>query len=252
MNEWEFTGEVASWINQFIQKNPSLPFYRANIEQKSQGSLDRRDLTLLDKNQNVVLTGEVKLPYAKDGNTPYNDTVVRDARSKAQRAGSRFFFTWNVNEFVLWETVPEKVSWQDQKYKSYQVTAVHKESHLNIEPTLKAIQIWLEKFLIEFAEILRGTAPIGIKPPDEKFIDALESALRLPIMLTFEELLSVYGKPNFKNDLDKWMRDEQGWTIVDDPAGISDNLERAAKFSCYALVNKMVFHEALLKRYGAR
>ncbi|MFH0910473.1 MAG: N-6 DNA methylase [Planctomycetota bacterium] len=48
------------------------------------------------------------------------------------------------------------------------------------------------------------------------------------------------------------MREEQGWIIKDDPEGIRDNLERAAKFASYALVNKLVFHEALLKRYGAK
>jgi len=252
MNEWEFTGEVASWINEYLQKHPSLPFHRAKTEQTGQGSLKRRDLTLLDKNRKIVLTGEVKLPYAKDGNTPYNDAVVRGARSKAQKAASRFFFTWNVNEFVLWETTPEKDFLQEQKYKSWHVTTVHKESHLDIAPTLQTIQIWLGKFLEEFSEILRGTAPIGIKPPDEKFIDILESSLRMPSMLNYEELLLLYNMPSFKRDLDKWMRDEQGWTILDDPQGISDNLERASKFSCYALVNKLVFHEALLKRYGAK
>ena len=251
MNEWEFTGEAASWINERIQKNPSLPFSRARTEQRGQGSLKRRDLTLLDKNKVPVLTGEVKLPYAKDGSTPYNDAVVTDARSKALRAGARFFFTWNVNEFVLWETTPDKASYQDQKYKSWQVTAVHKESHLDIAPTLQAIQSWLDKFLVEFSDIVRGTAPIGFKPPDERFIDLLESALRTPIMMTFEVLLSRYGDPKFKKDLDKWMR-EEGWTILDDQEGINDNLENASKYACYALVNKLVFHEALLKRYGAK
>jgi hypothetical protein len=48
------------------------------------------------------------------------------------------------------------------------------------------------------------------------------------------------------------MRDEQGWTIVVDPERIRDNLDRAAKFSCYALVNRLVFYEALMKRYGAQ
>jgi methylase of polypeptide subunit release factors len=33
---------------------------------------------------------------------------------------------------------------------------------------------------------------------------------------------------------------------------VRDNLERAAKYACYALVNKLVFHEALLKRYGGK
>jgi type I restriction-modification system DNA methylase subunit len=37
-----------------------------------------------------------------------------------------------------------------------------------------------------------------------------------------------------------------------EPEGIRDNLERAAKFSCYALVNKLVFYEAMMKRYGAQ
>jgi len=251
MNEWEFTGEAASWINERIHSNPQLPFSRARAEQRGQGSLKRRDLTLLDKNKVPVLTGEVKLPYAKDGSTPYNDTVVTDARSKALRAGARFFFTWNVNEFVLWETTSDKAPYQDQKYKSWQVTAVHKESHLDIAPTLQAIQSWLDKFLVEFSDVIRGTAPIGFKPPDERFIDLIESALLTPIMMTFEVLLSRYGDPKFKKDLDKWMR-EEGWTILDNQERINDNLENASKYACYALVNKLVFHEALLKRYGTK
>lgn len=252
MNEWEFTGEVVSWINEYLKEHTALPFSRAKTEQKGQGSLKRRDLTLLDKNVKVVLTGEIKLPYAKDGNTPHNDSVVSNARSKAQRAGSRFFFTWNVNEFVLWETTPEKVTWQNQNYKSWQVTTVHKESHLDIAPTRQAIQSWLGKFLEEFTEIIRGTAPIGIKQLDEKFIDMLESSLRMPSLLNLEELLSLYNNSSFKSELDKWMREEQGWTILDDQQGITDNLERASKFSCYSLVNKLVFHDTLLKRYHAK
>jgi len=249
MNEWEFTGEAASWINERLHSNPQLPNSRARTEQSGQGSLKRRDLTLLDKNKVPVLTGEVKLPYAKDGSTPYNDAVVNDARAKALRAGARFFFTWNVNEFVLWETTPDKAAYQDQKYKSWLVATVHKESRLDIAQTLQGIQSWLDTFLVEFSDIVRGTAPIGFKPPDERFIDLLESALRIPIMLTFEVLLSRYGDLKFKKDLDKWMR-EEGWTILDDQEGINDNLERAANFACYALVNKLVFYEALLKRYA--
>ncbi len=252
MNEWEFTGEVVSWINEYLKGHTDLPFYRAKTEQTGQGSLKRRDITLLDKNAKVALTGERKRPYAKDGNTSYNNSVVNDARSKAQRAGSRFFFTWNVNEFVLWETTPEKSTWQDQKYKSWLVTTVHKESHLDIAPILQTIQSWLGNFLEEFTEIIRGTAIIGIKQPDEKFIDMLESSLRMPSVLNLEELLSRYNNAAFKSELDKWMREEQGWTILDDQQGITDNLERASKFSCYALVNKLVFHEALLKRYHAK
>jgi len=251
VNEWEFAADAASWINEILVNSPSLPFSRAKCEQRGKGSLTRRDLTLLDKDKRAALSGEVKLPYAKDGSSPYVSSVISDARQKAARAKARFFFTWNVNEFVLWETTPSETSWQQQKYKSWQVAKVHREEHLELPMTVHAIQVWLAQFLNEFAQIVRGTALIGLKSPDEKFVETLESFLHLPILLNLERLDEMYGKPVFKTELDRWMRDEQGWMIRDDPEGMQENLERAAKFACYALLNKLVFHEALLKRYGS-
>lgn len=45
MNEWEFTGEVKSWIDQIVQRNSNLPFSGASIETKGSGSQERRDLS---------------------------------------------------------------------------------------------------------------------------------------------------------------------------------------------------------------
>jgi len=252
VTEWEFTADIASSINEILRGDPSLPFYRAKCEQRGRGSRKRRDLTLLDKERRVCLTGEVKLPYRKDGGSPFVEAVVNDARKKAQRAQARFFFTWNVNQCVLWETTPSKTSLKDREYQSWNVTSVSAERHMSQPMTAHAIQYWLPLFLTEFARILRGTFPIGVKSPDEKFIEALESSLSMPIMLTIEELTQRYKQNGFRAELDRWMRDEQGWVIRSDPEGIRDNLDRAAKFSCYALVNKLIFHEALLKRYKTK
>ena len=252
ITEWEFTADVANWITEILLKNPDLPFSKVKCEQRGTGSNKRRDLTLLDRNQCIVLTGEVKLPYRKDGGSPFNAIVQKDARGKANRAGAPFFFTWNVNTFVLWETLPAKVSWREQNYRSWELTQVHRESHLELPMTIHSILDWLPKFLHEFAQILRGAVALGTKSPDEKFIEALESSLRIPILQNIEKLAELYEKPKFKSELDKWMRDEQGWVIYDNSEAIRENLERASMFACYALVNKLVFHEALLKRYGAR
>lgn len=252
ITEWEFTADVASWVNLILARDSSLPFSQAKCEQRGSGSNKRRDLTLLDKNQVIVLTGEVKLPYRKDGGSPYNAAVVKDARAKAQRAGAAFFFTWNVNEFVLWETEPSASGWQGQNYRAWKVTSVHRDTHMAQPMTIAAIQGWLALLLNDFAKVLRGTVPIGHRLPDEIFIEMLESALRLPILLNLDELGAVYKLPRGKADLDRWMRDDQGWIIYDDPEGVRDNLERASKFACYALVNKLVFYEALLKRHGAK
>lgn len=252
-HELEFTTLMASWMNLILDKDSGLPFAETRCERRSQGSQQRRDLTLLGPDGGVLVTGEVKLPYQKDGGTPYHSAVVRDARAKAQRAGARFFFTWNVNECVLWDT--ESVSDRPgagQCYQSWPVAAITKPSHLTLPATQDAIKQWLGLFLHELGRILRGHAQVGFKAPDERFIDALESALSLPIRLTFEELTARHANPRQRAELERWMRDEQGWTLGADPDHVRETLERAAQFAGYALVNKLVFYEALLKRYGAQ
>lgn len=97
---WEFTAKVQSWIDVILTQSPRLPFTEARGEGRTSGSLKRRDLTLYDRNQMPVLTGEVKLPFAHDGGSPYNHEVVRDAREKAARAKVRFFFTRPSNETI--------------------------------------------------------------------------------------------------------------------------------------------------------
>ena len=103
--EWEFVGEVKEWIAIALIHNSQLPFSSAKLEQRGAGSNKRRDLTLLAKNGTAVVIGEVKLPYASDGTSPFRSDVVTDARVKAERAQVKYFFTWNVNQCVLWEAV---------------------------------------------------------------------------------------------------------------------------------------------------
>ncbi len=254
MTEWEFTGNVVSWINVLLSQAPIPPFSDAKVEQRGKGSNKRRDLTLLDQSNRPLVTGEVKLPYAADGGTPHNAKVVEDARKKAQRAQVAFFFTWNVNECVLWETVPANTLRPNMEFRSWRLpgVSVHKEAQLESPITEHHIKTWLPVFLRDLAQILTGEATIARRSPDEKFVETLESSLSLPINLTVEALREKYTKAGFRRDLDKWMREEQGWTIYTDPEGIADNLTRAARFACFTLVNKLVFYEALLKRYGAK
>ena len=252
ITEWEFTADVESWINEILAKDPSLPFSAAKCEQRVAGSQKRRDLTLLDRDGHIVLTGEVKLPYRPDGGSPYNEAFKEDARRKAHRAGARFFFTWNINQFVLWETRPAKTSWTNQPYKSWDVTSVHHEEHMRQPMAIHAIKTWLPGFLKEYAQIHSGAIVIGTKSPDEIFIQMIESALQMPILFTMQELPVRYAELPFRTLLDKWMRDDLGWTIHTDDEGIRENLERASKFACYSLLNKLVFCEALYKHYGRR
>lgn len=105
-HELEFTADAAAWLTAIVEKDPTSPFLSASCEKRSRGHQLRRDLTLHGKDGRPLITGEVKLPYQKDGATPYHSDVVKDARVKATKARVDYFFTWNVNECVLWTTSP--------------------------------------------------------------------------------------------------------------------------------------------------
>lgn len=181
----------------------------------------------------------------------YNDKVVADARNKAKQAQSPFFFTWNVNECVLWETEPTDHIYPRPDYKRWKIINLSNSKALESPDVQQQIKNWLPTFFRDVGDILRGASFLEKKSPDEKFIDALEAALSTPIILTYNAIFDKYKHQANRIEIDNWVRDELGFTILTDPESIRNNLDNAAKHSCYGLANKLVFYEALLKRYGA-
>jgi type I restriction-modification system DNA methylase subunit len=252
MNEWEFTALVTTWVTALVQADNNSPFQEARTEQRANDwSAERRDFTLLDKNGLPILTGEFKLPDKADGATPFNTAVVDGARRKAAAAGVAFFITWNVNECVLWETNPTNPAAVRQDYKHWNVANIRRSAQLQQDEIQRNIRGWLPVFLRDVAAALRGANIIEQKAPDAKFIDAFEAAMRQPVALTSEALAQQYARTAPRREIDEWMRSDLGFTIVSDAEGIRDNLENAAKHACYTLATRLIFHEALLRRYGA-
>ncbi len=244
-------------MQQAIDADRSLPFREARTEQQSTGSRTRRDLTLLDAGNRPLITGEVKMPYQPEGNSPYRYEVVADARAKARRANCEYCFTWNINRLVLWVTTPKASGGSSgtagDAYQAWDdIAAVSKAEHLN----LLAVQAKIKHFIVDFlraaARIVSGDNPLGLRRPDDKFVEALEAALEQPILLTTDALADVYKRSRDREQLQVWMRDEQGWSLADpsDERGTLDNLNHAARFCNYTLMNKVVFHEALVRRYS--
>lgn len=247
ITEWEFAADVASHINTLISAQPTaLPFTRAKVEKRSAGSLKRRDLTLLGSDGGVLLTGEIKMPWAEDGHSPFVEKVIRDARAKARRAGANWFFTWNVNELVLWRRGDQEGQEYEQEFKRYQVATISRPADFDDPYCERGLREGLANFLFDFARLILGTERLRLRPPDDYFIESLESFLERPIELTLSEIRRRYHDPKQRELIERWMRDEQGWTLGGDE---SDLLSRAAKFSTYNVVNRLIFYEALRKRF---
>jgi len=253
ITEWEFTADIASRINGILTARPDLPFKEARAEQRGKGSTKRRDISLIGRNGNPVLTGEVKMPDSPEGRTPFHGTVVEDAHRKADAVGADFNFTWNINRLVLWNTHESGKAVSERAIEHFYVLpAPISDGDDVLQPQVRAqIDDFLVKFLDRLTGLLSGDQPMLLLPLDEKFIVVYEAGLERPVAQTLDKLSELYETSvRFKLQLDSWMRDEQGWVLSSDEQAIRENLERATKFSCYVFANKIVFYKALRKRYA--
>ena len=198
------------------------------------------------------------MPYRPDGHSPFRREVVDDARRKARRAECGFCFTWNVNKLVLWPADPRAGvgaasggGASDDFYEAWDVAAVYRPEQMRLEQTERAIRRFIPGFLRDAARHIAQGRPLARRRPDDRFVDGLEAALDQPVLLTTDALTAVWQRRAEREQLRAWMRDEQGWQLADpdDERGVAEDLAHAARFANYALVNKLVFHEALVRRY---
>ena len=248
--EWTFAANAASWINEILSRQSDLPFSEAKVEQSAKGKRTRRDLAVYRKGggSKPVISGEIKLPENPEGKSPYHTALVDSAHEKADELGVDYFFTWNVNQFVLWRTYQSGVPMYERDMEAFDVVSLKTSDDINKPHIVERIKKFLGEFLSYFTGILAGTQKIRTKPLDERFISIIESALADPIYHTQHIVAErYYKKTAFRQSLRKWMVVDQGWSVTNDT--VDEHLDRAAKLSCFVTANKLIFYNVLRKRF---
>jgi len=253
INEWTLTADIAKWIAEILRDRVDLPFSDAKVEERGEGSLKRRDITVYHRDGRKVLTGELKMPDSPQGRSPFQDSLVMDAHEKADAIGVQYFFTCNVNRCVLWRTFERGTPLADRHVAFWNVlpAPVRRSEEVAQPRVQEQIRQFLAVFLERCAAITSEQEPMPSIPLDEKFLWVWEAALEQPVAQTLRAISERYEKDAaFTSHLVKWMRDEQKWTISrKDEDVIRENLERAAKLSCYVLANRVIFYKALRRRF---
>lgn len=256
INEVDFCGQIASAVNLLVSQNrPAFsPVHEARIEGygTGEGRRKRKDLRFRDLNGKLVLCGETKLPGTLEGRSPYDAKLCADAEQKASNARVQYFFTWNVNTFVLWDRslwdrpLLDRRVWERRLPRTLASPAeVAREENLDFIKTH-----FLPDLLRDLADIISGRRRDWSMPPDDLFIRSLESHLDWPVQLASANILerTERSKP-FDLRVQGWMR-EQDWTFVRTPheewAKAVDNM---AKTLAYVWANRMIFYKALRARF---
>lgn len=248
-----FCARVKAWSDELFRDSQELPFGRAEIEEYVLGGLKRFDLRFYTRGDEIALCGEVKLPGTAHGQSPYNDELMWDAYQKADRANCRYFFTWNVNTFVLFDRQLWDVPMIDRRVRDWALDLQLSSPQEAFLPEVASHiqQKFLPNFFREFAEIFEGRIPEWGMPPDEIFIKALESHLEWPVNLTRDWMaMEAKRRPSFGDRLAEWMAKDQEWSFVrSDPQEWRKTLHRAASTLCYILANRLIFYSAVRARF---
>jgi hypothetical protein len=253
-NEVAFCADVKSWADAIFSAHPDWPFTHAKIEQYGTGNNKRSDLRIFCKgSQTPVLAGEVKLPGTPEGRSPYDPALMKDAFDKADNIQAPYFFTWNVNTFVLFDRSKWNVPMVERRLKNwdlgFNLTSPGDCKRPDIHAYIR------DKFLPELfemlADIVEGKVVEWGVPPDDVFIRSLESHLEWPVFGTRDYLIATSAMDSvFSDKLQSWMAAEMNWTFdPSDANNWSETLERAARTLCYIFSNRAIFYEAIRAKY---
>ena len=174
-------------------------------------------------------------------------------KRKAANAGLRFFFTWNVNDFVLWDRslwdrpLLERRVWERRLPRTLATPAdVAREDNLEFIKTH-----FLPDLLRDLADIISGRRRDWAMPPDDIFIRSLESHLDWPVQLAGEYIAQRADRNKaFDLRVEQRLDGRQDWTFVRSPqeewAKAVDNM---AKTLAYVWANRLIFYKALRSRF---
>lgn len=251
--EVTFCSRVAGWANALFAAHPEWPFRRAEIEKSKASSRKRSDLQIFGNANKLILAGEVKLPGTVDGRTPYNADLIEDSARKADNAGAEFFFTWNVNLFVLFDRKKWHLPLMERRVQDYEL-GLDLECREDVDRAEVEIRIqeFLAEFFAQFAEIALGQKPEWGMRLDLWFIRSFEHHILWPVKLTRDHLWArADADKAFDHRLQEWIAKEQGWLFTrNDPVQWREVLDRTARTLCYVFANRLIFYESVRAKFA--
>ena len=256
IHETDFCAQMAAATNDIVREASSaFPFREARIEGYGTGAsrAKRKDLRLADSAGRIVLCGEVKMPGTAAGRSPMDHELVTHAAAKADDAGAQYFFTWNINEFALWDRSLWNRPWYERRVRLWALPVrLSTSEEVGREENLDLIKkrFWPD-LLRDLGEIISGHKRDWGLPPDDLFIRSLESHLAWPVQLARTYLLRRSAEDVvFDKTLQQWMVD-QDWSFVRaNDENWRSAVESMAKTIAYVWSNRLIFYQALRARFS--
>lgn len=252
INEVDFCAKMASAMNAiFANIGNTCPFRDARVEGagSSRSKRARKDLRIYGQHDKLLLTGEVKLP---GGVGAFDSNEVKNAHDKAEHANVQYFFTWDVNTFVLWDRSQWQKPLLERRVNIWQLRLdLASPRDVARHETLTHIQTrFLPNLIRDLAEIVSGHRRDWALPPDEVFLRSLESHLDWPVGLLRQYLFEqASSSKRFDLHLQAWLTSQDRVFARNDPALWRETVDNAARTLAYVWTNRLIFYKSLRTRF---
>ncbi len=242
-NEREFTGQVISWLNEFITKG-SYPFEVASsepsIKVKEKTKFPDVQIWLNRKALQGFCGWELKTP-----STPVDDQeTLNNAAEKARAMHADYFVTWNMRDAVIWRTPhwTEEVS-RIHRLKTYSpISQVSTPDDLWVGFKQELLKAKARELLNDLATLKQQGHLHLIEVDSVFFVHKLSEAVKTLYPHLHRSLISEVGKSSdFKNGLFNWAV-KQG--IATFEAG-EVFFEAVSRQIVYRLLGKVLFYLTL-------
>src|SRR5215470_14329781 len=181
-HEVSFCSQVSKWADKWFELHPELPFGSSEIEEFSRGSSKRSDLRVYERKQQgkgkLLLSGEVKLPGTPLGRSPFDPALMQDAYDKATRENCRYFFTWNVEGWALFDRSRWDAPTMHDRQVGYWPLGLKLNSPTDVSLAHvhnKIFSEFLPKVFYGIGAVMRGEKGDFSLAPSEFYIAVLES-----------------------------------------------------------------------------
>ncbi len=260
-HEVAFCSEVSKWSDKIFETNSDLPFGSSEIEAFGRGSQKRQDFRVYERKPGgrgrLALCGEVKLPGAQQGRSPFDMALMKDAFEKATAENCRYFFTWNVEHLALFDLKLWDESLHQKCVGEWKLgLELNKPQDVTRpEVRVKLQDDFLPRFFTQFADIWLGRKKDYGLPPSDFYVAVLESHLAGPRgpVRELRDYLSVKADEDkaFDGRLRIWMAAEQQWIFDrNDQQSWWEAIDRAARSMAYVLSNRILFYQAIRARHA--
>ena len=244
INELQFEGRVLNWLREIIEAEKRLPFEAdQEVPINIDGETLRADLVIWEDKERTKTACIIELKRPEYNG--YSLELTENAMRKANFLGAPFFATWNVNEFVLWETFEEGTPLLERRRWHQNVVAIKRLEEVERRAVEERLKRFLQGFLTkDFFEICFVKKGVPTLPLDRLFIDRLRSAVNT-FYIRISEDLQAESEENgeFRQRLRDWFG-EQGWVFGEK----EEDFDRVARLSVLLLIAKVLFYNFLKVR----